>query len=139
MQKENQDGILLLVECEDCGLKFEIKSREDSSLIVHKRIFEVNKQSIFLTYYDCPSCGRRHFVQVDDSTSLRKLNEVKKQFVKLSVLKKKGKAIPEKQSGKFKKTRQDLSDYRTNLMKEFTGKKAYDREEHRYFVLKFSV
>ena len=131
--------MMLMVECEDCHHKFGVGQEAAPNDIQHKRKYEVNGQSIFLTYYDCPKCGRRHYVQIDDATSLNKLKEVSRQFVKLAVLKKKDKEIPQKQSAKFKKARQNLSDYRMNLMKEYTGKLLHDNETDSDFVLRFSV
>lgn len=139
MSEINRERMSLMVECEDCKHKFEITSGEAAHSVTHKKEFNVNGQSIFLTYYDCPSCGRRHYVQIDDKTSLNKLREVSQQFVKLSVAKRKGKAIPQKQSAKFKKARQHLSDYRMNLMKQYTGKLIHDNETDSDFVLRFSV
>lgn len=133
---ENKEKMSLVVVCEDCFERFKIGSQDS---INYKKEFNVNGQSIFLTYYDCPSCGRRHFVQVDDKISLEKLNETKKLFVKLSTMKRKGKEIPIKQSAKFKKARQHLSDYRMNLMKQYTGKLIHDNETDSDFVLRFSV
>lgn len=131
----DRETISLLVECEGCKEKFQVTT----SNITNKKEFNVNGQSIFLTYYDCPKCGRRHYVQIDDATSLNKLKEVSRQFVKLAVLKRKDKEIPQKQSAKFKKARQNLSDYRMNLMKEYTGKLLHDNETDSDFVLRFSV
>ena len=139
MNEINRERMSLMVECEGCKQKFEITSGEAAHSVTHKKEFNVNGQSIFLTYYDCPKCGRRHYVQIDDATSLNKLKEVSRQFVKLAVLKKKGKEIPQKQSAKFKKARQNLSDYRMNLMKEYTGKLLHDNETDSDFVLRFSV
>ena len=139
MSEINRERMSLMVECEDCKQKFEITSGEAAHSVTHKKEFNVNGQSIFLTYYDCPSCGRRHYVQIDDKTSLNKLREVSQQFVKLSVAKKKGKTIPQKQSAKFKKARQYLSYYRMNLMKQYTGKLIHDNETDSDFVLRFSV
>ena len=139
MSKIDRETMSLLVECEDCHEKFRVASGEAVQAVTHKREFVVDGQSIFLTYYDCPKCGRRHYVQIDDATSLNKLREVSRQFVKLAALKKKGKEIPQKQSAKFKKARQNLSDYRMNLMKEYTGKLLHDNETDSDFVLRFSV
>lgn len=136
---KSDKGMSLLVECEDCKHRFEISTVEAASHLSHKKEFNVNGKSIFLTYYDCPKCGRRHYVQIDDKTSLNKLREVSQQFVKLSIAKKKGKDIPQKQSAKFKKARQNLSDYRMNLMKEYTGKLIHDNETDSDFELRFSV
>lgn len=139
MSTIDKETMSLLVECEDCKMKFRISAGEAVNAVTHKKEFNVNGQSIFLTYYDCPSCGRRHYVQIDDKTSLNKLREVSQQFVKLSIAKKRGKDIPQKQSAKFKKARQNLSDYRMNLMKEYTGKLIHDNETDSDFELRFSV
>ena len=133
------DKFNLIFECEDCKQKFPIIQDQAHNSLTHKKEYKSNGQSIFLTYYDCPNCGRRHYVQIDDATSLSRLKEVKNMFIKLSVAKKKGKEIPQKQSAKFKKARQYLSDYRMNLMKEYTGKLIHDNETDSDFVLRFSV
>lgn len=136
---EENKAMQVMMKCEDCGKNVCISGAGSSGLLKYQREFKLNGQSIFLTYYDCPKCGRRHYVQIDDATSLNKLKEVSRQFVKLAVLKKKDKEIPQKQSAKFKKARQNLSDYRMNLMKEYTGKLLHDNETDSDFVLRFSV
>lgn len=118
----------LVFECEECKGKISVSRAEAPNSLTHKKEFNVNGKSIFLTYYDCPSCGRRHYVQIDDKTSLGELKKVTKMFVELSVKKREGKNISEKQLAKFKKARQHLSDYRTNLMKEYTGKLIRNNE-----------
>lgn len=129
----------LLFECEDCKKRFSVSSEQAPNSLTHKKKFIVNGQSIFLTYYDCPHCGKRHFVQIDDEKSLFDLREVKKMFVKLSVAKLKDKEISQKQLAKFKKARQYLSDYRIKLMKEYTGKSIHNDETDCDFVLRFSI
>ena len=130
-----RETMSLLVECEDCKEKFQITAGD----AVNKKEFKVNGQSIYLTYYDCPKCGRRHYVQIDNAVSLSKLNEISRLFAKFAVAKKKDKQISKKQSDKFKKARQHLSDYRINLMKQYTGKLIHDNDTDLDFVLKFSV
>lgn len=139
MSKVDKEAMSLLVECEDCHEKFSVTSGEATQSVTHKREFVVDGQSIFLTYYDCPKCGRRHFVQVDDKRSLELLKDVSRQFVRLSVLRKKDKTIPQKQSAKFAKARQHLTDYRMDLMKQFTGTVITDHETGEDFELRFSV
>lgn len=128
-----------MFECENCKLRFSVTEDQTANSLIHKKEYKLNGQSIFLTYYDCPKCGRRHYVQIDDAVSLNKLKEVSKQFVKLAIAKKKDKEIPQKQSAKFKKARQNLSDYRMKLMKEYTGKLLHDNETDSDFILRFSV
>lgn len=134
MDKVNNQ-MSFMAECESCKHRFEICSVN----INHKKKFTVNGKSIFLTYYDCPSCGRRHFVQIDDMTSIQKMKEVQKMFSKLSIMKLDGKEISKKQSAEFKKARQYLSDYRMNLMKEYTGKLIRNNETESDFELRFSI
>lgn len=128
----------LMFECEDCKRKFPVTQDKAPNSLEHKKEFVSNGQSIFLTYYDCPNCGKRHFVQIDDANSLKELANVTNEFYKLITKRKKGKVISRKESEKFKESRQHLSDYRTNLMKEFTGKPAVDATGVEY-VLRFSV
>lgn len=129
----------LMFECEDCKQKFPVSQDQAPNSLTHKKEFISNGQSIFLTYYDCPHCGKRHFVQIDDKASLQELVRVTNEFKSLMVKRQKGKTISKKQSDKFKKSRQHLSDYRMNLMKEFTGKTAIDKETGIEYDLRFSV
>lgn len=124
-----------MFECENCKQKF-LFDNENASLNYQKE-FNINGQSIFLTYYDCPTCGKRHFVQIDDIKSKQMLVCVTTMFTKLAVAKKKGKEISKKQSEKFKKARRDLSNYRMNLMKEYADETVMI-DEKAYF-LRFSV
>lgn len=128
----------LMFECEDCKQKFPVTQDQASNSLTHKKEYKSNGQSIFLTYYDCPRCSRRHFVQIDDANSLQELVRVTNEFKSLMIKRQKGKTISKKQSDKFKKSRQHLSDYRMNLMKEFTGKIAADETGAEY-ILRFSI
>ena len=139
MSTIDRETMSLLVECEDCKEKFRITAGNAANAVTHKKEFNVNGQSIFLTYYDCPKCGRRHYVQIDDKRSLDMLKDVSRQFVRLSVKRKQDKNIPQKQLDKFKKNRQHLADYRMGLMKAFTGKSLHDDETDADFILRFSV
>lgn len=128
----------LMFECEACKKRFPVTQDQGPNSLTHKKEFTSNGQSIFLTYYDCPHCGKRHFVQIDDTSSMQELVRVTNEFKSLMVKRQKGKTISRKQSDKFKKSRQHLSDYRTTLMKEFTGKSAVDETGTEY-ILRFSV
>lgn len=130
----NVSGSLsILAECESCKSKFEVNGS-----VLKNGIYMVSDNQYFLTYYDCPSCNRRHFVQVDDIKSKQQLVGITVQFAKLTSARGRGKSISKKQAERFKKVRQHLSDYRTALMKELTGKSATD-EAGTVYVLRFSV
>lgn len=110
-----------LFECEQCGSRFYLgKNGVDIKYKVPYRTKD--GRSIFITYYDCPSCDRRHYVQIDDIRS----NEMKKQvsimFKKLSKKRMNFEDIPKKQNEKFKKLNNSLEDYRFELKKEFNNK-----------------
>lgn len=133
MEKTKVGGPAIMAKCEDCSLVFQV----DGS-VLKNGVFTVNGNQYFLKYYDCPSCHRRHFVQVDDVASQQELARITCQLAKLSSARGKGKHIPKKQSDRFKQARQHLSDYRRALMVELTGKSAID-EAGCVHVLRFSV
>lgn len=129
----------ITVECEDCKHEFSISANDAANSLTNKKKYEIDGKSIFLTYYDCPSCGRRHYVQIDDTTSLNLLKKAKSMFISLCVARQKGKQITKKQQDKFKKARQHLYIYRTKLMNDYTDKSIHDDETDSDFVLRFSV
>lgn len=133
----SNNGFSVLAECRECGKKFEMSSANE--VVQHKKEFKSNGQPIFLTYYDCPECGRRHHVQIDNAATLQELKEVERMFIKLSVAKKKGKQPPQSQSAKFKKAREHLAQSRNELMKQYTGKLAHGSETDEDTTLEFSV
>ena len=135
--KENKT-MPVMINCTSCKKVFCITGNGTSGLLKHKEEFTSNGQQVFLTYYDCPDCGVRQFVQIDDRSSLQELERNKSEFIKLAVAKTKGKEITKKQSEKFKKARQHLSEYRMNLIKQFTGKSAIDKTGAVY-VLRFNI
>lgn len=127
--------VSLLVECEECHEKFTIRSH----WVTHNKEYHVKGQSIFLTYYDCPSCGRRHFVQIDDNRTLEILKVNRRMFTKLAAKRTMDKAIPKSQSDKYKKQTKHLRNCRMELMKEFTGVMLHDDETDTSFELRFSI
>lgn len=125
---------LLTVECEECHEKFSV-----TGTITHKREFRLNGQSIFLTYYDCPKCTKRHFVQIDDARSMELLEVNKGQFVRNAILKERGQKLKKKKVKQYKDTQRHLARYRRELMRKFDGKELYDEEKGSSFALRFSV
>ena len=120
--------------CEECRERFEVNSQN-----LNKKEYNYLGKSIWITYYDCPHCGRRHMVQADDVKSKQMLVKVSIMFARLYNTKRKGKTISKKTSDKFKKARNDLSLYRNNLMKELNGKLATDIENGTTVLLRFSI
>ena len=138
---DNKKGLNFHTICEECKKGFEVNPQ-----VLKKKEYNylgesiwIKGKSIWVTYYDCPHCGRRHMVQVDDEKSKQMLVGVSIMFAQLSNAKRKGKTISKKTSDKFKKARNDLSLYRNNLMKELNGKLATDIENGTAVLLRFSV
>lgn len=125
-----------LAKCEDCGSQFPI---DQKNVVYQERFKTKNGQIIFLTYYDCPECGRRHWVQVDDTQTLGMLRQQQKMFVRLAKKRSNGQDVGKKQSAKFAKAQKDLSNNRNELMKEFTGKTVVNEETGESYKLRFSV
>lgn len=140
---ENKEGkasmFALLAECEGCEEKFQLSFDSHDVNVQHKKEYKVNGRSIFLTYYDCPSCGRRHFVQVDDRRTMEMLKADKRLFIKLASKRAQDKPIQKSQLDKYKKRSNRLREYRSNLMKELTGSIIQDSETGASFELRFSV
>lgn len=136
MDKNECKQTTLLVECENCKQKFQIG---EQNAVTHKRKLVVEGKVIYLTYYDCPSCSKRHFVQIDNDRTLQQLNDVTSRFKNLSVKRIKGQQISRKQSARFEKARKHLANSRIELMKKYTGKLVHDNETDSDFELRFSV
>ena len=120
-------------KCKCCGESLNLND------ILQNKNFMKDGKSIRLTYFDCPKCGERCFVQIDDDTSLAMLDSIKKTFVKLMYRRKQGKKIPKKENSKFTEARANLSMYRANLMKEYTDKTVYDSDNGKEYTLRFFV
>lgn len=103
--------------CLKCKAEAEFKKEN----IVFNEKYIVNGRSIFLTYYDCPKCNHRNYVQIDDSESLQVLEDVKEQMALFMVKRKMGKRITQKQSVSFNKSRKRLARIRELLKAEYTG------------------
>ena len=71
--------------CQKCKESFDVSEEN----LVYQKEFMYDGQSIFLTYFDCPKCGRRHFVQIDDQKSKelleRDINTLVREYGKLGV------------------------------------------------------
>lgn len=109
-----------LFECEDCGTKFYLGN--NGVEVKYGVPFKIKDgRSIFVTYYDCPKCDRRHYVQVDDTHSNQMKKETSAMFRKLSKKRINFKDIPKNQNEKFKKLNKKLEDYRFELKKELNN------------------
>lgn len=129
-------GLCTLAKCRWCDSTFML----DKSLI-HRSEYKSKEsgRSIFLTYYDCPKCNGRHFVQVDDAYSMELLAHTSSLFVRIASCKAGGKKIPGKWQDKYAKRKSHLGSYRTRLMRKWNGSDMIDVSTGQTFRLEFSV
>lgn len=130
--------VAILAECRGCGERFEVSATSGTTSF-RKEYKDKDGQSIWLTYYDCPKCGKRHFVQADNRHSTELLKDVSKSLRRIAVAKRKGKAIPAAMQDKFKKQKRHLDEYRMELMKEWTGRVVTEVATDLVYELEFSV
>lgn len=124
------------VICKDCNKEVKINDYD----VTHEKEFEdENGQTILLSYFDCPSCQERQYVQVDNGQTLVIKRDNIKMFRRLSRLRDKGKQIPKQQSEKFGKLREELTNKRNELMKQYDGSLVTDTETGEQVKLSFTV
>lgn len=124
------------VRCIECEAKHQVVVG-----MVKKQEMKIEEigESIWLTYFDCPSCGARNFVQVDDSYTNELLKTETDLMIKVMKQKKFGKVPHRKQSEKYKRISNDLAESRKTLMESLTGKYVIESETNERFELQFNV
>ena len=132
----NQGVVSQKVQCRKCGSVFTISP---TNITFDKRFEDVSGRSILVTYFDCPDCQERHYVQIDDTHSREIKKKVTKMFAKLSVLKNKNISIPRQQQNKFNGLRQALIMSRQKLMKQYDGSIVTDTETGETITLNFTM
>ena len=132
----NKDTMTTNVECKKCKTVFTIGP---SNITFDKMYEDENGRSIFLTYFDCPECRERHYVQIDNQQSREVKKKTQRMFAQLSVMRNKNKQIPKQQQNKFNKLRKDLNDRRFELMKQYDGSIVTDTETGDKIKLNFTI
>ena len=137
--KETNDGISFLTECEECKQGFEV----NNSNLKYNVEYYAKDKVVYLTSYECPNCGNVHFVQIDDDETLELFKKVRSQFVKLSVMREKGKGIPKSLNSKYKRDSAKLGKMRHELMVKYQGKEMHKVENgsmlENFIIVKFSI
>lgn len=123
-------SLAFMAECIDCKEKITITP---SNLKKEEYRFE-GKQSMWLTHYDCPKCGRIHYCQIDDVSTNALLIETSKILARVARYKSRGQTIPKKLQSKYSKNSKDLTLLRNKLMKEYHNKWFEDSEGHTFKV-----
>jgi ribosomal protein L37E len=120
--------------CQKCGKKITL----NSNTLKKEQYVAEGEKVLWLTFYDCERCGKRHFVQADDSETIRLFGKSVKCLKEIMKERKKFGCASEKQSAKFKSITKKLEGERLKLMVDFTDKPV---ESVREYVehLKFSI
>lgn len=109
------NGLQVDALCEKCKNKILLNA---STVKVEQ--FKANDGNIFnITYYECQKCGKVHYVQIDSDDTLRMLEYNKVVMKRAMVYRSKDKTPPKKLKVKLQKARQNLSDARLDLMKQY--------------------
>ena len=131
-----EKGMSQIVQCKDCDHKFLITN---SNVVHEKEYKDKDGQSIYITYFDCPKCQERHYVQVDNQETLKLKKQCLDLFMVLAKLKTAGQKISIQQRKKFDKSRKKLSDERFELMKQYDDELVTDTETGVEVHIKFTV
>lgn len=121
-------------KCKYCSEEF-VVNKDDVEYM--KRYATLDNKDIFLTYYNCPKCGRSLYVQIDNRKTYDLANWLKKEFAKLYLLKKKGQNLG-KRSAKFEEKNKYLNELRKELVFAYDQKQVVDIETGDLIRLEFT-
>ena len=124
------------VTCKSCRKNFMISENN----VTHEKEFkDKDGQTIYITYFDCPYCQDRHYVQVDNNITLKIKKECLDMFASLAKIKIAKKRVPIQQRNKFDSGRKKLSDKRFELMKQYQDSMVTDTQTGAEIHLEFTV
>lgn len=119
--------------CPECQAKFLVQNEApsiDERLSVSQLMSEwmsINGKSYRLTWYDCPACGRRIFVQADDRRTENILKKIVDVMARMDDKSTHRWDNHKKQSEYMKKLRSDLAESRKRVEKLVSGSVIVDR------------
>ena len=128
-------------QCTECNQSFVVFANEPANRLFEAELVSkwmpINGKMYKLTWYDCPSCGKRFFVQCDDKHTefvLKKIEETMK-------------ALNDKSTHRFdnikrqkqsiNKKRKDLARSRKVIEDAISGYKFIDRESGNEYEIEF--
>lgn len=116
----------VIITCKNCKAPNNVSQGVD--VIHHKVPFTCKGEKIYLTYFDCKECGTRHFVQIDNDSTLDKYKKCYGYMIRLSLNKRNNKPIKQSSSNEFKNMRAKLSTERIELARKYHGMTVYDEQ-----------
>lgn len=122
----------LMAECEVCKERFSLGND-----VIVKREFKYNGKSIWLTYYDCPNCKKRHIVQIDNEQTNKLLDNIKQQVSQAIAIK--NSDVLKTRKSRYNADSDKLKNLRKELISNYSDKIIYDEQTNDTFILRFSV
>ena len=120
----------VIITCKNCKALNNVSQGFD--VIHHKIPFTCKGDKIYLTYFDCKECGTRHFVQIDNDSTLDKYKKCYGYMVRLSLSKRNNKPIKQSSSNEFKNMRAKLGTERIELARKYHGMMVYNEQNVPY-------
>lgn len=105
-------------KCEKCKESFLLNVNN----IMSRKPVTIDNDVYFVTFVKCSNCGKKHAVQIDNKETLDLLMEYEKLFVRLSMLRKKGKSISKKDNEKLKEINNEIKVKRFYLAQNANNK-----------------
>lgn len=129
----SSSNLSIKATCTECGHEFHVQMDEPSqeqkflTSQLKSEWFTINGKPYRLTWYDCPSCGKRIFVQCDDWRTEKLLKKCIDVTSRMSNKSTHRWDNSKKQSGYLERLRNDLAESRKRAEAEVEGKQIVDR------------
>lgn len=104
--------------CTKCGMMINIPTQRTTFNVPFKA---KDGQTILLTYFDCPGCGIRHYVQIDTKQTSELRKSVSMLWLRIAKQRKNGNTPPQGQRNKFDRQKKSLLSLRRRLMEQYEG------------------
>lgn len=124
-----------IAECVECKTRFQI----DHTSVEKKEYTDKEGNLIFITFYNCPECGKRHYVQIDNEETNKVLADLIRQMGILMAFTRSGKEVPKKQRREFEGKRRHLTVLRRKLMEQYQESEIVSKSDGRTEKVSFVV
>lgn len=122
------------VKCAVCGKEVKVGTHN----IQKSMMVTTEDEPLWMTYFDCPHCSCRNFVQVDNQDTNALVEEESRLLISVMKQKRFGKTVHRKQSEQRKQIERDLAESRKELMLYVTGKTVVDCKTRSPYMVLFT-
>lgn len=118
----------MVINCPECKNNFDVESAKK------ERFKFEGKKFLWLTYVDCPNCGKRIFCQIDNEETNRIINDISKLLCRILRYKRNGQGIPKKLQSKYNRSSEDLKRIRKDLVAKYNNQWFEGEDKHTWKV-----